>query len=63
LLPALLRTALLAGALLPTRCPAAARAPPCWQPHRSPLPMRRPAGRRPALPLHCPALAARRSSL
>ncbi|CAI7870010.1 unnamed protein product [Closterium sp. NIES-53] len=40
----------------------AARAPPCWQPHRSALPTR-PAGCRPALPLHCPALAARRSSL
>ncbi|CAI7879412.1 unnamed protein product [Closterium sp. NIES-54] len=54
LLPALLRTALLAPALQVRR--PAARAPPCWPPHRPALPARRRAGRR-------PALAARRSSL
>ncbi|CAI7877587.1 unnamed protein product [Closterium sp. NIES-53] len=48
LLPALIRAALLADALLPARRPAA-RSPPCWQPHRSALPMHRPAGRCPAL--------------
>ncbi|CAI7830880.1 unnamed protein product [Closterium sp. NIES-54] len=49
------RATLLAAAPLP--------APPCWPPPSPALPTHRPAGRCPALPLHCPALAARRSSL
>ncbi|CAI7873777.1 unnamed protein product [Closterium sp. NIES-53] len=48
LLPALLRAALLADALLPARR-FAAGAPPCWQPHHPALPKCRPAGLRHAL--------------
>ncbi|CAI7827494.1 unnamed protein product, partial [Closterium sp. NIES-54] len=48
LLPALLRAALLADALLPARRPAA-RAPPCWQWHHPALPTRSPAGPPPCL--------------
>ncbi|CAI7802257.1 unnamed protein product [Closterium sp. NIES-53] len=65
------------AALLSAAPPCPARAPPCWSPHHPALPARRSAGHRTALPcpraallaaalpchLHCPALAARCSSL